>query len=172
MATMAPQQPQPPGAGGSPQMPSQLSPEQMQQMQLVVKQCMQLLLQDQTAEMIVAKAKQGQPAQVLADIVGPLLSRVAETADASGVQVDMVTMLVAGVQVLGLLAEMLFQADVIASEQEAAQVVAQASKIAVDQHNARAQQAGGPQPGGPAQPAPGGAPQPPAGGGMMMQGGA
>lgn len=157
----------PPQAPGGAQPQQALNPQQIKQMQLVVKQCMQLLLQDQTADMIVAKAKQGQPAKVLADLVGPLLSRVAETAKEAGADVDMVTMMVAGVQVLGLLAEMLFQADVIATEQEAAQVVAQASKIAVDQHNARAKQL---QAGGGAQPAPGGAPQPPAGGGMLQQG--
>lgn len=160
--------PQTQAAAGSPQPQQALSEPQLQQMNLMVKQCMQLLLEDQTADMIVAKAKQGDPAQMLADIVGPLISKVAETASESGVEVDMIASLVAGVQVMGLLAEMLFQADVIATEQEAAQVVAQASKIAVDQHNARAQQMGGA--GGGGQPAPGGAPQPPAGGGMMMQG--
>ena len=152
---------QPPQQGAQP--PQQLSQEQIQQMQLVVKQCMQMLLQDQAADMIVAKAKQGDPAQVLASIVAPLLSRIHESASAAGANVGMVTMMVAGVQVLSLLAEMLFQADVIPSEQEAAQVVAQASKIAVEQHNAQVQGQGG-------APAQGQPPQPPAGGGMMMQG--
>lgn len=170
MATIPPQGAQP-AQPGSPQsnMQQQLSPQQLQQMQLVVKQCMRLLLQDQTADMIVAKAKQGQPAQVLAEIVGPLLTQVAQSAKGAGANMSMVTLMVAGVQVFGLLAEMLFQADVIPSEQEAAQVVAQASKIAVDQHNTRVQ-SGGAGSGQPAQPAPGGAAQPPAGGGMMMQG--
>lgn len=154
----------PPNSGAQPPQQQQLSPEQLQQMQLVVKQCMQLLLQDQNADTIIKKAQLMPPAEVLADIVGPLLSKVAESAQEAGARLDMITTLVAGVQVLGLLAEMLFQADVIATEQEAAQVVAQASKIAVDQHNARAKQAGGAAGG---QPAPGA--QPP--GGMMMQGG-
>ncbi len=156
----------PPQAGGV-QPPHGMTPEQMKQMQLVVKQCMQMLLQDQTADMIVAKAKEGQPAQVIADLVGPLLSKVSESAAASGVEVGMVTMMVAGVQVMGILAEMLFQADVIPSEQQLPQLVAEASKIAVQQHNANAQQMQGQG----KQPAPAGAAPPPAGGGMMMQGG-
>jgi hypothetical protein len=156
---------QPPGGA----MQQSMNPQQVKQMQLVVKQCMQLLLQDQTAAMIVAKAKQEPPAQVLASIVGPLLSRVAESAKEAGAEVDMVTMMVAGVQVLGLLAEMLFHADVLPNEQDMVTVVAEASKIAVQQHNANAMkmQGAGQPPGAP--PAPGGAPQPPAGG-MISQG--
>lgn len=149
-----------PTSGGQP--PQQLSPEQLQQMQLVVKQCMSILLEEQTADMIVAQARQGDPADVIAGIVGPLLSKVHESAKEAGVEVDMVTMMVAGVQVLGLLAEMLMQADVLADEQQAAQVVGQAAKLAVDKHNAMVTGQGGG--------APTNQPQPPAGGGMLSQG--
>lgn len=150
----------PPGSAGQP--PQQLAPEQIQQMELIVQQCMSLVLEQQTMEMIVAKAKQGQPARVLADVVAPLLKQVYEAAAGAGAQVDMLVLLGAGIIVLGKLSEGLFQADVVATEQEAMQVAAQAGKLAVDMHNASV----GQQPG---QPAPGGA-QPQAGGGMLQQG--
>lgn len=162
MATM---QPQPAGPGAA-ALPQQLSPEQTQQMELVVRQCMQLLLEETTAKMIVAKAQQGDPAQVIAQLVAPLLRQVHASATEAGAQVDMLTMMVAGVQVMALMAKMLEQADVIPDDAAAAQVVAQASKLAVEQHNASVGGAAG---GAPGQPAPAGA-QPAAAGGMLSQG--
>lgn len=171
MAT--PQATSPVGGASAPgSMPQQLSPQQLQQMQLVVKQCMQLLLQDQTAKAIVAKCQQGNAADVVGGMVADLLGRVHESARGAGANVDMVTMLVAGVQVIGTLAEMLWHAGVIQAEQQVPQFVAAACKSAVEQHNMGVQQgAQGQQPPG-AGPAQGNAPQPsqPVGGGMIAQG--
>lgn len=153
----------PPNSAGQP--PQQgLSPEQQQQMQLVVKQCMQMVLDDQSADMIIAKCQQGNAPDVIASIVGPLLAKVHESAKGAGVNVDMVTMMVAGVQVIGTLAEMLWHADVIKSEQEVPAFIGQAAKLAVDKHNAMVPQGAGADPNQQPQQTP------PAGGGMLAQG--
>jgi hypothetical protein len=148
---MAPQQP----GAGAPTMPQQLNPDQLRKMQVMVKQAMGLLLQDDTAEHLVAKAKQGEPQQVVAEVVSGLLGQLYQAATEAGQEVDMVTMMVTGIQIIGTLAEMLAHEGVIPQEQ-LPQFVAAAGKIAVDQHNATVQ---------------GGAQQQPTGSGAAMAGG-
>jgi hypothetical protein len=145
--------------GGAPQMPGQtLTPEQDQQRQLVARQCMELLSEDATAQMIVAKAQQGDPAKAIADVVVPLLRRVAEAAQEAGAEPDMLAMLVGGFEVIAKLAELMWHAGVVEDEKQVPTLAAQAAKLAVDQHNASLQQGNAPQP------------EPAAGGGMIAQG--
>ena len=148
MATQPPQQAaQPPqdGGAGAPQLPQQaLSPEQIQHMKIMSKQAMSFLLEDDTAQQIVQRAQQGDPQQVVADIVTTIMGRLYEVATQAGQQVDMVTLLVTGIQIIGDLAEMLGEAGVLPDDPQAqAQFVGAVSKIAVDKHNATVQQQGG-----------------------------
>lgn len=168
MATAPQATPQAPGSSpaGSAQPAQAMTPQQQQQMELIVKQCMRVLLEDAAAHTIVVKASKpgNNPAKVLAAIVAPLLAQIAATAKQAGAEPDTVTFMVAGVQVLGLLVEMLIVADVV-EEANGPAVVADAAKRAVEMHNAALQ--GGGQPAAPQ----GQPPQaPPAGGGMLSQG--
>lgn len=129
-------QPQAQPGAGAPALPQQpLTPEQTRQMQIMAKQAMGLLLEDATAEMIVQQSQQGEPAQVIAQMVVGVMGQLYEAASGAGQQVEMVTLLVTGIQIIGTLAEMLVAAGVI-EEATLPQFVAQASKIAVDMHNA------------------------------------
>lgn len=166
MATTMNPMPAAPGPGGgvNPAQLKGLNPQQIQQMQQVVKQCMQVLLSNESAKTIISKCRMmGHPAQVIADTVAPLLSRVHEAAMGAGKNIEMLTMMVAGVQVIATLAEMLWHADVIKSEQDMLQVVGEASKLAVDKHNNDVTQQGGASSTPPQQAAP-------APGGMIAQG--
>lgn len=141
-----------PGRGGAKvaaaaQIPGALNPQQLRQMQLMVKQAMGLLLADDSADMIVNKAKQGDPKQVIVSIMLDLMPRLHEAALSGGVKVDMVTELVAGFQIIATLSEMLSAAGIV-PEQQLPQFTADVAKATVDAHNQRAQQAQ------PAQPAP------------------
>lgn len=163
---MQPQQPatpaaQPGAAGG---MPQSLTPDQVRKMQIATKQAMSFLLQDQTAQAIVQKAKQGNPQEVVADVVVSVLGKVHQAASAAGQMgegpEDTVTMLVAGVQIIGDLAEMLAAGGVLPNDPQAlAQFVAQTANIAVQKHNEQMQQQGTGQP-----PQQGAAPAQPQGG--------
>jgi hypothetical protein len=137
----------PNGGGSAAQLPQQaLSQEQIRQLQIMSKQAMGLLLEDATAEQIVAQARAGDASQVIAGIVVPLMQRLHEAASGAGQNVEMVTLMVTGLQIIGTLTEMLVEAGVV-PEAEAQQFVAQTSKLAVDQHNQQVQQQGGGQPG-------------------------
>jgi hypothetical protein len=149
------QPPQPPQQGpGAPQLPQQaMTPEQTRQLQVMSKQAMSFLLEDQTAAQIVQKAQQGDPQQVVADIVLAIMQRLYEAATKAGQQVEMVTLLVTGIQIIGDLAEMLGAAGVLPKEPQAqAQFVGAVSKLCVDKHNSMVQ-------GGGQQPAPAQQPQ-------------
>lgn len=145
---MATQPPQPAAPGGQ-----QVSPEQLRAMQLIVRQAMGVLLQDDTAENIVQRAQAGDPKQVVAETAIGIVKRVWESANSAGAQVDILTCMLAATQIIGTLSEMLAKAGVI-SEQELPQFAAQACKIAVDLHNGQLQEGGAPAPGAQAQPAP------------------
>jgi hypothetical protein len=126
-----------PAAGGAPQMPVQaLTEEQTRQMQLMSKQAMELLLEEATTDQILRMAESGDPQQAIAKIVTGLLDRLYEAASNAGQQIEMVTMLVTGIQIIGVLAELLVTAGVI-QEQDAPAFIGAVSKIAVDAHNAR-----------------------------------
>ena len=137
-----------------------LDAQAMKQKDLVVRQALSHILKPETMDAIIAKAQNGDPKQAVLDAVSPLLQSVYDTASESGAQVSMLVMLVAGIEVIGNVAEMLGAAGVIPGDEKAvAMFAAEVGKMAVEEHNQRVQGGG--------QPAPGGAPQPAAPGGMM-----
>lgn len=155
-------------AGASASLPQQaLTPDQIHKMQIMARQAMMFLTKGTTADHILAQCKAGNPAQVIATTVVAILHRVWESAQAAGQQVDMVTVLVTGLQIIGDLTEMLIGAGVVSKDQ-APQFIAQASQLAVQKHNAMVGSMGAPgaAPPGAAGAPPQAQPQPP------MQGGA
>jgi hypothetical protein len=112
----------------------------MRQLQVMSKQAMSFLLEDTNAQQIVQQAQQGDPQQVVADVVTRVLQHLYEAATQAGQQVEMVTILVTGIQIIGDLAEMLGAAGVLPQDPQAqAQFVGAVSKICVDKHNATVQ---------------------------------
>jgi hypothetical protein len=126
---------QSPAPGGA--QAQQLSPQQLKQMQLVSKQAMTVLLEDKAAENIVARAKADDPAKVVAEVTTQVLHQIHQAAARAGQNVDMVTMMVAGVQIVSTLAQMLVAGDVL-QEEQLPQFVPQACRMAVEMHNAAA----------------------------------
>lgn len=122
-----------PGPGGQP-----LTAEQTKAMQLIVKQALSELLQDDTAAMLVKNAQSGDPKAAVVRMVSPILNSIYATATEAGAKVDMVTVLAAGIVIIGTLAEMLVQADVL-QEPEIPQFCAEVAKMAVDEHNSSLQ---------------------------------
>lgn len=137
-----------------------LDAQQQKQMQLMVKQALGILLQDDSAEMIVNSAKQGDPKATVVRVVSPIIQRIYESAGEAGAKLDMLVVLSAGLQVVAIVSTLLSKAGVI-EEAQLPQFVADVAKAAAEEHNAGLQ-GGGEQP-APAQPPAGG--QPP--GGMM-----
>lgn len=127
----------------APQGGNTLTPEQLKQMQLFAKQALGVLLDDQHAHMLVAKAKQGDPAQATAEVVTPLLKNIYEAASGAGAKVDMVVVLAAGMQVVAMVGKMLEAAGVL-EEKDIPNFCAQVTKIATEQHNASVQGGGAP----------------------------
>lgn len=136
MATQPQTEPSPaPAPGGAqPQQAQGLNPQQIQQMQTMVKQAMGLLLEEQTADTIVAKAQQGNPQRMVTDLAVDLMGKLYEAATQAGQQIDMVTLMVTGLQIIGTLTEMLVAGGVL-TEQDAPQFVAGVSKMAIQKHN-------------------------------------
>jgi hypothetical protein len=138
----------PAGATGGAQLPQQpLTPEQTRKMQLMAKQAMGLLLEDATAQQIVKMAQGGDPQQVVAQIVVRTMHRLFEAGQAAGQldpnnPADIVASMVAAVQIIGDLTEMLVQAGVV-QQAQAPQFIAVTTKAALEQHNANATQKGG-----------------------------
>ncbi len=135
----------------------QLTEAEVKQMQMVVKQALGVLLEDDNAKFIVDKAKQGDPKTVVVEAVAPLLQNIYGAADAAGTKVNMVVVLAAGIQIIAVLAKMLEAGDIL-TEDQIPSFCADVSKMAVAQHNQKAQTMGGQTPAGmPAAPsAPGG----------------
>jgi hypothetical protein len=111
-----------------------LDPTQQKAMQIMVKQAMSLLLKDETAKHIVAKAQSADPKHTVLEAVVPLLTQIYQMAQVAGAKVEMVTLLAAGIQVIAVMAKMLEAAGVI-TEQEVPAFCADVAKMAVDQHN-------------------------------------
>lgn len=133
-----------------------LSPPQRQAFDLVVQQALGLLLQGTTARHIVQKAAAGDPEQAVVDAVAPLLQRIYATARAAGAQLDTVTLLAAGINIVAVVADMLAQAGILRRADIPA-FCRSVAQMAVQQHNRQAGQGAG-QGGAPAEgmpPAPG-----------------
>lgn len=137
-AGAAPPAPGGAGAAAAGQQAQTMTPEKRQQFDLVVKQALGVLLQDETAQHIVTACQQGDPKQVVADAVGPLLTSIYASAKDAGAGLDMVTLLAAGIAIISYMGDMLATAGVI-TEQEIPQFCAQAGQLAVQQHNAAVQ---------------------------------
>lgn len=136
-----------------------LDPQQQKAKDLVVRQAMTHIVggDGSNADAIVTKAQSGDPQEAVLDAVAPLLQAIYDSAQKAGAQVDMLTMMVAGIEVIGNLAEMLASAKIIPGDEKSiASFAAEVAKKAVLEHNQRVQ-GGGEQPAMPA------APQPPGG---------
>lgn len=115
-----------------------LAPDQKKAMDLMVRQAMTFLLQDEHANHIVAKAKATDPKTAVVEAVTPLLTQIHQMASVAGAKVEMVTVLAAGIQIIAYMAKMLEAADILTEDQIPA-FSAEVAKIAVDQHNAKVQ---------------------------------
>lgn len=129
------------------QQPTPLDPAQSKARDLMVKQAMRFLLDDQTAQHIVTKAQAGEPKAAVVDAVAPLLRNIYEVASASGAKIEMVTLLAAGIEIVAVLAKMLETTGVLTEDQIPA-FCADVAKDAVAQHNAKVEGGAQPKPGG------------------------
>lgn len=118
--------------------PGQLTPQQVQQMQLIVKQALSHLLEGDNAKFLVTKAESGDPKAAVVEAVSPVLKTIYATAREAGAKVDMVVVLAAGIQIIAVLAKMLESQGLLTEDQIPA-FCADVSKLAVAQHNAQAQ---------------------------------
>ncbi len=115
--------------------PTTLNPQQVKQMQMIVKQSLEQLLDDQNAEFIVKKAKAGDPKAAVLEAVAPVIKAIYVTAEEAGAKVDMVVVLSAGIQVIAMMAKML-ESQGILKEADIPAFSADVSKMAVAAHNA------------------------------------
>lgn len=125
-----------------------LDPVQQKAKDLMVRQAMSFLLKDEHAQHIIAKAKAGDPKAAVIEAMTPLLQNIHQMASVAGAKVEMVTVLVAGIEITAALAKMLEVAGVM-TEQEIPAFCVDVAKEAVAQHNAKVQSGQQPpQPGG------------------------
>ncbi len=134
-----------------------LAPNQQKAMSIMLKQAMSFLTEEGTAEHILMKAEQGDPKGAVVDAVVPLLKQIYGASQAAGAQVEFPTLLATGLAIVLKLAELLADAGIIQKDQIPA-FAAEASKVAIEQHNASIQGGGKPAPTGMMSMAPG-APQ-------------
>lgn len=123
-------QPTAPAAG------QKLNPQQQQSYDIIVKQAVAFLLQDEHMKAIIDSASAGNdPVAATVRALVPLMQSIYAAASKAGAKVDMVTLLAASIEVIANIAEMLATAGVITKEEipQFSQKVAQA---AVQQHNA------------------------------------
>jgi hypothetical protein len=118
---------------------------------MAVKQAMSHILQDDEANAIITKAESVGPEEAALDAVVPLLQSIYDSAAEAGVQIEMLTLLVAGMEIIGALAEMMAAAGLIPKDEKAvADFAVKVSKMAVDEHNQRVQgEQNAPPPGAP-----------------------
>ena len=115
--------------------PQALTPQQVQQMQLIVKQALSHLLDSKNAAYLVKKAEASDPVATVAQAVAPVLKAIYASATESGIKVDMVVVLAAGIQIIAMMAKML-ESQGLLKEAQIPQFCAEVSKIAVSAHNA------------------------------------
>ena len=146
-----------PGQQGQQGQQQGLNPQQQKAKDLIVRQAMTHIVggDGANAKAIMAKAEAGDPKEAVLDAVTPLLQAIYDSAQQAGAQVDMLTMLVAGIEVIGNLAEMMASAGLIPQDEKSiATFAAEVAQKAVLEHNQRVQEGGG---------QPSSAPQPPGG---------
>ena len=115
--------------------PQALTPQQVKQMQLIVKQALSHLLDDQNAAYLVKRAEATDPVTTVAQAVAPVLKSIYASATESGVRVDMVVVLSAGIQIIAMMGKML-ESQGLLEESQIPKFCADVSKIAVSAHNA------------------------------------
>jgi hypothetical protein len=124
-------QPMQPGKAGQ----KSLSPEQMKAFNMVSKQALEFLLEDNNAKLIVAKAQQSDPQTAIVESIRPVMQGIWQAAEQSGVNLDLPVFLAAALNVITILADMMAVQGVIPEEQ-VAQLAQSAAQEAVKQHNA------------------------------------
>jgi hypothetical protein len=121
----------PPGKAGQKGLP----PEQQKAFKMVSKQALEYLLAEGHAELIIAKAKQGDPKQAVVDALTPVMQGIWAAAEQAGAKLDQAVFLAAGIHVITILSEMLAVVGII-QEQEIPQFAQEVAMQAVQQHNA------------------------------------
>jgi hypothetical protein len=112
-----------------------LPPEQQKAFKMVSKQALEYLLAEGHAELIIAKAKQGDPKQAVVDALTPVMQGIWSAAEQAGAKLDQAVFLAAGIHVITILSEMLAVSGII-TEQEIPQFAQAVAMQAVQQHNA------------------------------------
>jgi hypothetical protein len=112
-----------------------LSPEQQKAFNMVSKQALEFLLEDNNAKLIVAKAQQSDPQTAIVEAIRPVMQGIWQAAEQSGVKLDLPVFLAAALNVITILADMMAVQGVIPEEQ-VAQLAQSAAQEAVKQHNA------------------------------------
>jgi hypothetical protein len=112
-----------------------LPPEQQKAFKMVSKQALEYLLAEGHAELIIAKAKQGDPKQAVVDALTPVMQGIWSAAEQAGANLDQAVFLAAGIHVITILSEMLAVVGII-QEQEIPQFAQEVAMQAVQQHNA------------------------------------
>jgi hypothetical protein len=112
-----------------------LPPEQQKAFKMVSKQALEYLLAEGHAELIIAKAKQGDPKQAVVDALTPVMQGIWSAAEQAGAKLDQAVFLAAGIHVITILSEMLAVSGII-TEQEIPQFAREVAMQAVQQHNA------------------------------------
>jgi hypothetical protein len=120
-----------PGTAGQKGLP----PEQQKAFKMVSKQALEYLLAEGHAELIIAKAKQGDPKQAVVDALTPVMQGIWSAAEQAGANLDQAVFLAAGIHVITILSEMLAVVGII-QEQEIPQFAQEVAMQAVQQHNA------------------------------------
>jgi hypothetical protein len=116
-----------------------LSPEQMKAFNMVSKQALEFLLEDNNAKLIVAKAQQSDPQTAIVESIRPVMQGIWQAAEQSGVKLDLPVFLAAALNVITILADMMAVQGVI-PEDQVAQLAQSAAQEAVKQHNAEVPQ--------------------------------
>jgi hypothetical protein len=116
-----------------------LPPEQQKAFKMVSKQALEYLLAEGHAELIIAKAKQGDPKQAVVDALTPVMQGIWSAAEQAGAKLDQAVFLAAGLHVITILSEMMAVVGII-TEQEIPQFAQSVAMQAVQQHNAAFEQ--------------------------------
>ena len=115
-------------------MDNKLTPQEIEAVNLMLRQASQVLLDQPAMEKLASDAKQGNPAQALADAVRPVLQQVYAAAQGAGKTLDMKVAALAGREMIKILVAVLGASGIIKAEQ-AAQLVDEAFKLGVAAHN-------------------------------------
>lgn len=113
-------------------MNEELTPDEMEQLKLALKQAMKYVLDN--GEKIVARADKSPPDQVAISVIVTLMTLIHSTAKDAGVTMRMEVLLAAAVHVIRALVELFIMAGVI-KESEAKTFAAKVTQGAIQMHN-------------------------------------